>query len=132
MEVNRVLQTSFLNLLMADKHGTTLAKGCPKLWGTKTMVPIWMIFLQTIGDFIYLLEIGYITIRQIQQLLFGAKRFCLTTIGPLRPQVRQGYWHSITRKRNFCDIQLEPVHGHPRTRILNRRTHKPFLKLPEA
>src|SRR5688572_17655852 len=117
MEISRVLQTSFLNLQMADKHGTTLAKGCPKLWGTKKKVPIWMIFLQTIGAFIYLLEIGYITIRQIQQLLFGAKKFCLTTIGALHPLVRQGYLHTIPRKVSFREIPLEPVHGRPRTRI---------------
>jgi photosystem II stability/assembly factor-like uncharacterized protein len=33
MVISRVLQTSFLNLLMADKHGWTLAKGYPTLWG---------------------------------------------------------------------------------------------------
>ncbi len=38
---------------------------------------------------------GYITVNQIPQLLFGPKRFSLTNIAAL-PLVRPGYLHTIT------------------------------------
>ena len=44
---------------------------------------------------IYVLEMGYITVNQIPQLLFGKKRFSLTNIAAL-PLVRPGYLHTIT------------------------------------
>ena len=61
---------------MADKHGRTLAKDCPKI--RREMVSREMGSLQMMVGSIYVPEMGYIPVNQIPQLLFGKKRFSLT------------------------------------------------------
>jgi hypothetical protein len=78
---------------MADKHGRTSAKGCPKI--CREMGSL----LMRVGS-MYVLEMGSITVNQIPPLLFGKKRLSLTGIAAL-PLVRLGYWHIITKRANF-------------------------------
>src|SRR5688572_13471792 len=113
---------------MADRHGRTLAKGCPKICGE--MISREMVSLQMMVGSIYVLEMGYIIVSQTPQLLFGKKRCSLTNIAAL-PLVRLGCLHTITMA-NFYKKQTERVYGRLCTRIFNRKRYAPFLKLPEA
>src|SRR6478735_6910702 len=74
---------------------------------------------------------GYITVNQISQLLFGTKKFSPTNIAVL-PLVRPGYLHTITMVVEFFKKQTEQVHGRRYSQISRRNGYSAFLKLPEA
>jgi hypothetical protein len=78
---------------MADKHGRTLAKGCLK--NCREEVCGEMVYLQMTVGSIYVPEMGFITVNQIPQLLFGQKKFSLV-INVTLPLARMGYLHMIS------------------------------------
>jgi len=77
-----------LNLLMVDKHGRTLAKGCLK--NCRGKVYRVMVSLQMNLGSIYVPEMKSITVNQIPQLLYGKKRSSLVNRGTLSLS-RMGY-----------------------------------------
>jgi hypothetical protein len=54
-----------------------------------------MVYLQMTVGYIYVLEMGFITVNQIPQLLFGQKKFSLANNVTL-PLARMGYLHMIS------------------------------------
>src|SRR5881394_3095248 len=98
MKISRGLQTSFLNLPMAGKHGRILAKGCLEIW--RKQICSRMFSLQITVDSSYVLQTGYIKTSQIPQLLSGKKRFLLTNRAALL-RARPGCIHTITRDKFY-------------------------------
>ncbi len=118
------MQTSFLNLLMADKHGRTLAKDCPKIsWR--------VVSLQMIVGSIYVPAMVYITVNQTTAPFWKKEIFPdeHSNIAPGKSGIFAYDYHQgqFIQKINGTG-EWSPIY----TNFQLKGIIAPFLKLPEA